>query len=147
MFLRLAFAHHEARPEQVRLRPVLDALARRFGEAAHYAVLDGREVVHRAKVDAPTGAVRLTSTIGGRDPEHTTAVELTATRERGYGVDDQENQTGVNCLALAVCPNSPTVPAGAVSVNAPAYRTPLGSLVDARDEIRAVLGPLAEPDS
>ncbi|KUO02634.1 IclR family transcriptional regulator [Streptomyces caeruleatus] len=168
-------------------RPVLDALARRFGETAHCAVLDGREVVYRAKVDPPTGAVRLTSAIGGRNPAHTTAVgklllarrlctveqveawiggsplerrtarslctaaalhrELTATRERGYGIDDQENETGVNCLALAVYPTSPTVPAGAVSVSALAYRTPLDALVDARDEIRAVLGPLGEPGS
>ncbi|MFM9481410.1 IclR family transcriptional regulator domain-containing protein, partial [Streptomyces scabiei] len=86
------------------------------------------------KVDPPTGAVRLTSTIGGRNPAHTTGVgkvllarrlvsaaeverwigdapleprtprtlvmaadldrELRATRERGYGVDDQENEKG-----------------------------------------------------
>lgn len=186
-FLRMAFAHHEARPEQVRIRPVLEALAHRFGETAHYAVLDGREVVYRAKVDPPTGAVRLTSTIGGRNPAHTTAVgklllalrlgaveevgawignwlperrtarslctaaalhdDLTATRERGYGVDDQENELGVNCLALPVYPTSPTVPAGAVSVSALAYRTPLASLVAAVDEIRALLGPLGEPHS
>ncbi|WP_369174836.1 IclR family transcriptional regulator [Streptomyces sp. R28] len=184
-FLRMAFAHHEARPEQVRVRPVLEALAHRFGETAHYAVLDGREVVYRAKVDPPTGAVRLTSTIGGRNPAHTTAVgklllaqrlgtveevaawiddcpparrterslgtaaalhaDLTATRERGFGIDDQENETGVNCLALPVYPTSPTVPSGAVSVSALAYRTPLASLVDALDEIRALLGPLGEP--
>ncbi|CAM5250876.1 hypothetical protein SALBM311S_05079 [Streptomyces alboniger] len=81
-FLRMAFAHHEARPEHVRVRPVLDALAHRFGETAHYAVLDGREVVYRAKVDPPTGAVRLTSTIGGRNPAHTTAVgKLLLTRQ------------------------------------------------------------------
>ena len=47
---------------------------RRFGETVHYAVLDGREVVYRAKVDPPAGAVRLTSTIGGRNPAHCTAV-------------------------------------------------------------------------
>ncbi|MFE7276690.1 IclR family transcriptional regulator [Streptomyces sp. NPDC057623] len=186
-FLRMAFAHHEARPEQVRLRPVLEALARRFGETAHYAVLDGREVVYRAKVDPPTGAVRLTSTIGGRNPAHTTAVgklllarrlatvaeveawigdvplerrtarslctaaalhdDLTATRARGYGVDDQENETGVNCLALPVYPTSPTIPAGAVSVSALAYRTPSAALVDALDEMRALLGGLGEPHS
>lgn len=179
-FLRMAFAHHEVRPDHVRVRPVLDALARRFGETAHYAVLDGHEVVYRAKVDPPTGAVRLTSTIGGRNPAHTTAVgklllareltsleeveawvggpgglerrtprslcaaadlhqELAATRERGYGVDDQENETGVNCLALPVYLTSPTAPSGAVSVSALAYRTPLASLVDALDEIRALL--------
>src|SRR6476660_2159968 len=73
-FLRMAFAHHEARPEHVRIRPVLDALARRFGETVHYAVLDGRDVVYRAKVDPPSGAVRLTSTVGGRNPTHATAV-------------------------------------------------------------------------
>ncbi|WSQ06859.1 IclR family transcriptional regulator [Streptomyces sp. NBC_01231] len=186
-FLRMAFAHHEARPEHVRVRPVLDALAHRFGETAHYAVLDDREVVYRAKVDPPSGAVRLTSTIGGRNPAHTTAVgkllltrqldslgevekwvgdsplerrtprtrctavdlhrELTATRERDYGVDDQENENGVNCLALPVYLTSPTTPSGAVSISALAYRTPLASLIDALDEIRVLLGPLGEPHS
>jgi len=184
-FLRMAFAHHEARPEHVRLRPVLEALARRFGETAHYAVLDGREVVYRAKVDPPTGAVRLTSAVGGRNPAHTTAVgkllltrqlssltaveawigdsplerrtprthcsvaglhrELEATRARGYGVDDQENESGVTCFALPVYATSPAIPSGAVSVSALAYRTPLATLVDALDEIRTLLGPLGEP--
>lgn len=179
-FLRMAFAHHEARPDHVRVRPVLEALAHRFGETAHYAVLDGSEVVYRAKVDPPTGAVRLTSTIGGRNPAHTTAVgklllareltslaaveawlgdaalerrtarslctadllhrELAATRERGYGVDDQENETGVNCLALPVFLTSPTIPSGAVSISALAYRTPLATLIDALDEIHVLLG-------
>lgn len=73
-FLRLAFAHHEARPEHVRVRPLLQRLADRFGETAHFAVLDGHEVVYRAKVDPPTGAVRLTSTVGGRNPAHCTGV-------------------------------------------------------------------------
>ncbi|MEU9786532.1 IclR family transcriptional regulator [Streptomyces phaeochromogenes] len=184
-FLRMAFAHHEARPEHVRIGPALEALAHRFGETSHYAVLDGREVVYRAKVDPPTGAVRLTSTVGGRNPAHTTAVgklllaqqldslddveawigstplvprtprtlcsaaalhhELRITRERGYGVDDQENETGVNCLSLPVYATSPMPPSGALSISALAYRTPLETLVGALDEIRAVLGPLGEP--
>ncbi len=184
-FLRMAFAHHEARPEQVRVRPVLEALAHRFGETAHYAVLDGREVVYRAKVDPPTGAVRLTSEVGGRNPAHATGVgkvllaprlasvadveawigdtplerrtpatlytaaalhdDLRTTRERGYAIDDQENEPGVNCLSLPVYATSPTTPSGAVSVSALTYRTPLRTLVDAVDEIRALLGPLAEP--
>jgi DNA-binding IclR family transcriptional regulator len=179
-FLRMAFAHHEARPEHVRIRPVLEALAERFGETAHYAVLDGREVVYRAKVDPPSGAVRLTSTVGGRNPAHATGVgklllahrldtleavaewigaeplarrtpntlhtaedlhrELEATRERGYAVDDQESETGVNCLALPVHATSRTVPSGAVSISALTYRTPLRALVAALDEIRAALG-------
>src|SRR3954471_5366961 len=40
-YLRLAFAHHERRPDHVRVRPVLAALSERYGETAHYAVLDG----------------------------------------------------------------------------------------------------------
>lgn len=74
VYLRLAFAHHEQRPDQVRIRPVLQALAQRFGETAHYAVLDGLEIVYRAKVDPPFGAVKLTSEIGGRNPAHATGV-------------------------------------------------------------------------
>ncbi|MET0495254.1 MAG: IclR family transcriptional regulator [Actinoplanes sp.] len=73
-FLRLAFAHHEIRPDHLRIAPVLSELAGRYGETAHYAVLDGASVVYRAKVDPPTGALRLTSTVGGRNPAHSTAV-------------------------------------------------------------------------
>jgi IclR family acetate operon transcriptional repressor len=73
-FLRLAFAHHERRPDHLRVTPVLTELTRRYGETAHYAVLDGDTVVYRAKVDPPTGAFRLTSTVGGRNPVHSTAV-------------------------------------------------------------------------
>ncbi|MFF0225826.1 IclR family transcriptional regulator [Streptomyces sp. NPDC004629] len=181
-FLRMAFAHHEARPEHRRITPLLDTLAARFGETAHYAVLDGREVVYRAKVDPPSGAVRLTSTVGGRNPAHSTAVgklllahrlptseavrdwvgddplarrtdrtrctaedlhqEFELIRERGYAVDDQENETGVNCVALPVYAAAPGVPTGAVSVSAVAYRTPLSTLTDAFQEIRDLLGVL-----
>jgi len=183
-FLRMAFAHHEARPEQVRMRPVLAALAERFGETAHYGVLDGREVVYRAKVDPASGAVRLTSTIGGRNPAHATAMgklllahrlptlaaldawvgdgglerrtpqtrctaealhgDLERIRQQGYATDDQENEPGVNCLALPVWLTSARFPSGAVSVSALAYRTPLGDLLDAVDEIRGLLGSQAQ---
>jgi len=192
--LRMAFAHHEARPEHVRVRPVLESLAARFGETAHYAVLDssdgrdgrgGREVVYRAKVDPPTGAVRLTSTIGGRNPTHATAVgklllssrltslddvrswvgeeplprrtertlctaealhaELERIRGQGFAVDDQENEVGINCLALAVHTTSSTTPSGAVSISGLTYRTPLGALVAAVDDLRRALGDLAAP--
>ncbi|MGI5329340.1 IclR family transcriptional regulator [Actinomadura nitritigenes] len=181
-FLRMAFAHHEARPEHVRIRPVLETLAARFGETAHYAVLDGREVVYRAKVDPPTGAVRLTSTIGGRNPAHATGVgklllahrldtleavekwigdeppacrtprtlctadalhrEFETIREQGYAVDDQENEVGVNCIALPVYTTSRLVPSGAVSVSALTYRTSPQTLIDEVDDIRRALGHL-----
>ncbi len=181
-FLRLAFAHHEARPEHVRVRPILDRLAERFGETIHFAVLDGTDVVYRDKVDPTGGTVRLTSTIGGRNPAYctgvgkallatrlhtladvrewigdrvleprtpataTTAEELHArlveTRERGYAVDDQENESGINCLAVPVYLGSPSEPSGAISVSAVAYRTPLATLVAAADEIHRIV---AEP--
>lgn len=73
-FLRLAFSYQDARPDHQRVRPVLEALAARFGETVHYGVLDGREIVYRAKVDPSGGAVRLTSTVGGRNPAHCTAI-------------------------------------------------------------------------
>ena len=56
-FLRLAFAHYEARPEDPRVRPLMRHLADRFGETVHLATLDGHEVVYRAKVDPASGTV------------------------------------------------------------------------------------------
>jgi IclR family acetate operon transcriptional repressor len=185
--LRLAFANHEARPDHLRVQPVLEALAERYGETAHYAVLDGRSVVYRAKVDPRAGAVTLTSTIGGRNPAHCTAVgklllsyalpddaavagwvddapldgrtphtlttaaelarELALIRQRGYATDDQENEVGVNCLAVPVFLGSPTVPSGAVSVSALSYRTPLADLIADLDRIRALAsGRAADPE-
>ena len=180
-YLRLAFAHHEMRPDHVRIGPVLRTLAERYGETAHYAVLDGTTVVYRAKVDPPSGAVRLNSTIGGRNPAHSTAVgklllayalpddaavaawvgdrvlsrctertvtspaalaaELAGIRARGWAGDDQENQVGVNCLAVPAFLTSPTVPTGAVSVSAPAYRTPLHRLAAEVGTIRDLVTP------
>lgn len=178
-FLRIAFAHHEARPDSIRVHGILTALAARHGETAHYAVLDGRSVVYRAKVDPPAGAVRLTSTIGGRNPAHATGVgkvllsyrlldedavqawvgdsplerptphtkatvrelheDLRLVRKRGYAVDDQESEEGINCLALPAFLMSPTVPSGAISVSALAYRTPLSALIDDLPGIRRIV--------
>ena len=182
-FLRLAFAHHDVRPDHVRIQRVLEALAERYGETAHYAVLDGATVVYRSKVDPKRGAVRLTSTVGGRNPAHSTAVgklllayalpdaqavrswvggrtldrrtpqtvtttdalahELDVVRQRGYSVDDQENEDGIVCVAVPAFLTSPSVPSGAVSVSAPAYRTPLHRLMAEVPMIQAILdGPL-----
>ncbi|GAA2895879.1 IclR family transcriptional regulator [Nonomuraea rubra] len=177
-FLRMAFAHHEARPDHVRVMPVLRALCERYGETAHYAVLDGPSVVYRSKLDPADGAVRLSSVVGGRNPAHCTAVgkvlladalrtedavrawadgrplerptersigtagelhaELVRIREQGYATDDQENEPGVNCVAVAAYLTSPTVPSGAISVSGLAYRTPLRKLVDDVPAIRAI---------
>jgi IclR family acetate operon transcriptional repressor len=182
--LRLAFAHHEARPDHVRIQPVLDVLANRFHETAHYAVLDGRSVVYRSKVDPSFGAVKLTSVVGGRNPAHATAVgkallahrlhtltevkdwigdeplerrtpntivtgtalhrELGQIREHGYSTDDQENEMGINCLAVPVYLTSAIAPSGAVSVSALTYRTPLADLVVALPKIRQIVDTKAE---
>lgn len=178
-FLRMAFTHHEARPDHIRVQPVLEELAQRYRETAHYAVLDGRDVVYRSKVDPPSGAVQLTSIVGGRNPAHCTAVgkvllafsfpdddavrrwagdeelerrtentittidglcaELATIRQRGYAIDDQENEQGVNCLAVPAFLTSPTVPSGAVSVAGLFYRTPVEKLVAELPVIRAVV--------
>ncbi|MFJ4166916.1 IclR family transcriptional regulator [Microbacterium sp. NPDC089698] len=167
-FLRLAFAHHEARPEHIRVRPILERLSERFNETIHFAVLDGPDVVYRDKIDPQTGAVRLTSTVGGRNPAHCTGVgkallaaklttfedvshwigsrvlerrtprtattahdlheQFTEIRRRGYAIDDQENEVGINCLAVPIYLASPSIPSGAVSVSAVAYRTSIADL-------------------
>ena len=173
-YLRLAFRNLDGRPETARIQPLLEELATEFGETAHYAVLAGTDIVYRAKMDPPHGAVRLTSVIGGRNPAYRTAVgkallaglpgaldrfdfpleqktphtlvtrealltELAVTRERGYGVDDQENEVGVNCLAIPVHLDGSAVPTGAVSVSAVTFRCPLPQLVDAVPAIRAAI--------
>ncbi|MEU1726641.1 IclR family transcriptional regulator [Nonomuraea sp. NPDC005692] len=178
-FLRMAFAHHEARPDHVRVTPMLKALCDRYGETVHYAVLEGTSVVYRSKLDPPSGAVRLTSVVGGRNPAHCTAVgkmllagtlrdeaavrawvgdrrlerptgrsvgtaeelhaELVRVRAQGYAADDQENEPGVNCVAVPAYLTSPTVPSGAVSISGLAYRTPLSVLVEDVPAIRAVV--------
>lgn len=86
-FLRMAFARHEARPDHVRVIPVLKALCERYGETVHYAVLDGDAVVYRSKLDPAAGAVRLTSVVGGRNPAHCTAVGKLLL---AYGLPDEE---------------------------------------------------------
>lgn len=72
--VRLAFEFHEERDDARLVEPALEALAQRFGETAHYAVLDGAEVVYLAKVVPRGQSVRMTSTVGGRNPAHCTGV-------------------------------------------------------------------------
>jgi DNA-binding IclR family transcriptional regulator len=178
-FLRLAFSNHEARPDHVRVQPILEELAEKYGETAHYAVLEDRFVVYRSKIDPSTGAVKLSSTVGGRNSAHSTAVgklllsyrlpddsalndwvaagdlpartertlttasqlakEFTLIRNRGFSTDDQENEAGINCLAIPIFLSSRTVPSGAISISALTYRTPLAKLIDEVPAIRAIV--------
>jgi DNA-binding IclR family transcriptional regulator len=178
-FLRMAFAHHESRPDHVRVQPILRQLADRYNETAHYAVLDGHHIIYRTKVDPTGGSIRLTSTIGGRNPAHSTAIgklllssiltslsdvrawmgngplsrqtantittaeglhrQLEQVRERGYATDDEENEEGVNCIALPYFLSSPSIASGGVSVSALSYRTPLATLVDDVSTLREIV--------
>ncbi|NQX10416.1 IclR family transcriptional regulator [Microbacteriaceae bacterium VKM Ac-2855] len=186
-FLRMAFANHEARPDHIRVQPILEQLTARFGETAHYAVLDGVSVVYRAKMDPLVGAMRLTSTVGGRNPAHATGVgkmllalhlpdrsavadwvgnrelerptartaatvdelhrELELIRERGYSLDDRENEPDINCLAVPLYLSSPNIPTGAISISAIAHRTPVQELIDDLPAIRAIVDGRFEPDA
>jgi DNA-binding IclR family transcriptional regulator len=176
-FLRLAFRHQEARPEAAGIEPLLQELAETYGETAHYAVLDRPDIVYRAKVDPPTGAIRLSSTVGGRNPAYATAVgkllmsfeistrdeldtwfgpepliprtpnsitsrdalleQVIASRSRLYGVDDQESEVGVNCVALPVFLGGGRL--GAISISGLTYRRSLDSLVEAVPAIRTAI--------
>jgi IclR family transcriptional regulator, acetate operon repressor len=186
-YLRLAYEYQAARPESARIQPALQELAERYGETAHFAVLDGAEVVYRAKIDPPSGSVRLTSTIGGRNPAHLTAVgkqllsslidseealrawvggrpllgrtpnsitdvaalwkELQLTRARGYAVDDQENELGINCVAVGVPSGADGNEPGAVSVSAVAFRLPIARLEAEVPTIRSIVGTALADDS
>lgn len=178
-FLRLAFSNHESRPDHLRVQPILETLAERYGETAHYAVLDDRSIIYRAKVDPSAGAVRLSSTIGGRNPAYCTAVgklllayaltdeeaaaewaggaplpartdrtkttagelaqDLAFARTHGFGIEDEENEKGVACLAVPIFLDSPSRPTGAVSISALTYRTSLSHLIDEADRIRSIV--------
>jgi DNA-binding IclR family transcriptional regulator len=65
--------------------------------------------------------------------------ELERSRERGFAVDDQENEVGVNCIAIPVHLDGSALPSGAVSVSAVSFRCPLERLVDAVPLIRAAI--------
>lgn len=70
--------------------------------------------------------------------------DLDVTRKRGYGIDDQENEVGVNCVAIPIRLDGQRVPVGAISVSAVTFRCPLERLAQAipgiRETIRRHLG-------
>src|SRR3954463_14409186 len=178
--LRIAFAYYEGLDQRVLVQPALDALAERFGETAHYAQLDGAEVVYVAKVMRhDQDGIRLGSRVGGRNPAHCTGVgklllsfalgggapveasaaahplvrrtsatlvtpaalhaDLEGVRARGYSIDREENEAGVGCVALPLFLGPGPQPSGAVSVTTIMRRTPLETLLERVDEMRAIL--------
>lgn len=178
--VRVAFSYYDQLDRRGLVEPVLEALAERFGETAHYAELDECEVVYLAKVGPAGRSAQMTSVIGGRNPAHCTgigkallafdlpdraavdayiarhgplmrrtpqtlvdveplAAALERVRERGYAVDDQESEEGINCLAFPLFLDDPVRPAGAVSVSALSHRTPLRELEHAAGEVRELI--------
>src|SRR3954451_10170120 len=61
-FVRLAYAHQEARAEPRLVQACLQELADTFGETAHYAEVEGADVVYRGKVNPRGASVQMTST-------------------------------------------------------------------------------------
>ena len=188
--MRVAFEYYEKRNDEDLVRPVLERLSRHLSETAHFARLDGAEVVYLAKVEPVGQAITMTSRIGGRNPAHSTGVgkallaheladeravrefirrhgplerrtgetlvsaralasDLAGTRERGYALDREESESGVNCIAFPLFLDSPSRPTGAISVSAVAMRTDLDRLEGAAEEIRAIVeepfGPVTRP--
>ena len=188
--VRIAFDYHERRDEVDLVRPVLQTLSDWLSETAHYAHLEGGEVVYLAKIE-PTGqAITMSSRIGGRNPAHATGVgkamlahvleddeavrefvtrygplekrtrntlvsaralseDLRRTRERGYALDREESELGVNCIAFALFMGSGRLPSGAISVSAVAMRTDVARLEAVAGRIRSALekalGPVTRP--
>ncbi len=80
-----------------------------------------------------------------RRTEHTltTAVGLLAdlrrTHERGYALDDEESEMGINCIAFPLFRASPSIASGAISVAALRHRMDLDELEVGAEEIRATI--------
>lgn len=71
--LRVAFDFHERVDLRVVLRPVLTRLREELNETVHLGQLQGGDVVYLDKIES-THPITLTSTVGGRNPAHCTAV-------------------------------------------------------------------------
>jgi IclR family acetate operon transcriptional repressor len=77
------------------------------------------------------------------------AEDLRLARARGYALDREESELGVNCLAFPLFLGSRRRPSGAVSVAAVAMRTDVERLEAAAERIRSTiehaLGPVTRP--
>jgi IclR family acetate operon transcriptional repressor len=65
--------------------------------------------------------------------------DLEHVRERGYSIDQEENEAGVGCVALPIFIGPGPQPSGAVSVTSILGRTPLQTLLESVDEMREIL--------
>jgi IclR family acetate operon transcriptional repressor len=65
--------------------------------------------------------------------------ELESIRREGYALDREENELGINCLAIPLFLTSKSVPDGAISITAVAQRFPLERLEASIDMARAMI--------
>ena len=71
--LRVAFDFYDRVDVRVMLQPLLLRLRDELNETVHLGILEGADVVYLDKLES-RHPLRLTSTIGGRNPAHCTAV-------------------------------------------------------------------------
>jgi len=180
LFLRLAFENQSVRQDHLTMLEVLRDLADELGEATHYGVLIGPNIVYQAKMTPKNPVFQLTSEVGGANPAYRTGIgkallmhelsELSDVddfiqrygplvartphtlisapelhhafqlgRKRGFAMDQEENELGINCIAFPLFLHSPSRPTGAISISAVAQRIDAQGLADAAPHIRSVI--------
>ena len=132
----------------------LERLSQRTGEAVHLVIRDARDIVYIYKTES--GPMRMSSRVGLRSPLYCTGVgkailaemqdQLAEVRANGYAIDDEENEMGVRCVAVAIPgPDGRAESAFSISGLAP-YMTPerirrvAALALDTRTDILADLG-------
>jgi len=143
----------------------LHRLSRELGMTAHFAVLDGRDVLYLAKEDAPGVGMRLASAVGTRLPARLTAVgkailahlktnvaaddstfaeELAQIRRQGYAVYEGAVPSAVRCIGAPVFDGSGRC-CGAIGVSylredGPSVDGPAKAVVEAAGQASSQLG-------
>jgi IclR family transcriptional regulator, acetate operon repressor len=127
-----------------RITPILEALRDDVGHTVHLALLTGAEATYVEKLEARDSGYQMASRVGMRLALHTTAIgksilaampddgrlaarERRQIRERGYALDDEENERNVRCVGAAVLDERGR-PIGAVSVSALTLDLALGDV-------------------
>lgn len=101
----------------------LKALRDQTGETVHLAVPSSGRMVYIEKLESPS-VVRMASRIGASVDLHSTAVGkawLADVRQRGWSVDDEENEAGIYCYGAAIL-GADGAPVAALSVSTLRFR-------------------------
>lgn len=71
----------------------------------------------------------------------TLEADLARVRERGYSVDDEENEPGIRCMAMALVRDG--VPGGGISISTLTYTTPREQLLAHQEALSATVDQVA----